>query len=611
MRVTPALMRNVLVLAVLFCIAALPYILHKTKPISQNQHASQAFHMRLDGTWEFAWGTFLSAQDALHAHTSGSLDKVDVPQDWTAHVPKDPQNPYLHGTATYVRKLVLPETHEGTLILHVERLPEAYQVLWVPIGAPDDTTIIASAGNLEGPAKPAYVDLSHPLTMHGEGLLVVHVRKSVLAWGGMFNPPHITTSEQDNLNRKLQRIYDGFWTGCLFFAVFQNLYLFYLRRSDWAPLMLGLASMIVMLHLAASSNTIEVLFGQGAHVLRTRIELLAVVSVGPILLLTVRYLMPPLVPIGVVAGLTAIGALTSGFVLVSPPDLMTYYLPAYEAFLVLVFLVVGYGLFRSFQAGKPGALTLLLSLTFIVTTAVHDIIASETGGTQFRMTAMASFLFIALCSLFVGRKVSDAVSRNQILEEEKLILQKLHSDAVDSARRDHLTGLLNRQAFDHEFTHAWRTANARVEPLSVVLFDIDHFKHVNDTYGHQVGDRVLRNLAERLNAFPLRRNDRLCRYGGEEFALILPSTPLDDAQGVAEKIREAIAASPLLTEDTLQLSITCSFGVACTLTASGCSAASLLEQADQALYDSKHGGRNRVNGVYSLQHARFPDLASA
>lgn len=611
MRLTSQILKRALALTILVCAAALPFVSEKPKYVPPAQTDFSAFDLNLKGTWEFAWGRFLTPQEALEAHVQGTLDTVYVPQKWAAHLPHDPDNPYHHGIATYVRAVSLPVDQTDQLILHIERMPEAYAAIWIPLGAPESATVIASEGNLTGPSQAAYVDLSHPMNVRGDGLLMLHVRKDILAWGGMFNPPHITTSAQDNINRKLQRIFDGFWTGCLFFAVFQNFYLFSLRRTDWAPLLLGNASLIVMLHLAASSNTMEVFFGTGVHALRTRIELFAVAAVGPILLMTIRYLIPPLVPTPVAVVFTVAGVLASGFVVFAPADMMSHYLYGYETLLILTFLVIGGGLAMAIRERKPGAITLILALVFIFTAAVHDIFASETGSTQFRMTAMAIFVFIALCSLFMGRKVSQAVSRSQMLEEEKQILQKLHSDAVDNARRDHLTGLLNRQAFDHEYSLAWRSAKERIEPLSVVLFDIDHFKRVNDTYGHPMGDRVLKVLADRLREFPLRRHDRVMRYGGEEFTLLLPNTLLEDAMTVAEKIRQEIAMSPVIDDPEFSLTVTCSFGIACTITASGCSPESLLQRADEALYASKHGGRNRVNGVYSLQHAPFPDITAA
>ncbi len=495
MRFPPALYRPVLLLAAMLFVAVMPFVVHEKTATTSEQQRSAEFGLMLDGTWQFAWGRHLNPEEALSAYRGDTLDSVEVPSSWSAHVPKDPDNPYLHGTATYLRHLTLPRMSKGSLVLHVERLPEAYAVTWVPIGAPEEAHLVALEGNLTGPAKPAFVDLSHPLSAQGEGLLVFHVRKDLLAWGGMFNAPQITTSDIDNTSRKLQRLFDGFWTGCLFFAVFQNFYLFTLRRSDWAPLMLGSAALIVMLLLAASSNTIEVLFGSGTHVLRTRIELFGVVAVGPILLITIRYLVPPLVNTPLVVAITAFGVAASGFVAFGAPELMTYYLPVYEVFLIFVFLTIGYGLVRAIIAGKRIALMLLFALIFVLSAAVHDNIAAETGSTQFRITAMAVFVFIALCSLFMASIVSRAINRSQILEEEKQILQKLHNDAVDSARRDHLTGLLNRQAFDHEYSLAWRACREKTEPLSVVLFDIDHFKHVNDTHGHPTGDRVLKALA--------------------------------------------------------------------------------------------------------------------
>ncbi|TCL10042.1 diguanylate cyclase (GGDEF)-like protein [Shimia isoporae] len=603
-------LKALLFVALVACVAAAPFFVHFLGKSSARNTANDSYEQVLDGEWHFAWGEYLSPAAVLEALAANTLDVVSTPSTWASHLPHDSANPYNHGIATYARELHLPEDKDISLVLHVERIPEAYEVFWVPKGSPDAAIRIASEGNLTGPAKAAYVDLSHPVNGSGKGVLLIHVRKDVLAWGGFFNPPRITTSEIDNVNRKLQRIFDGFWTGCLFFAVFQNFYLFSLRRNDYAPLLLGNAALIVMLHLAASSNSLEVIFGTGVHVLRTRIELLATVTVGPILLLTIRYLIPPLIGPVLMWTIVGFGGFAGIFILAAPADLMSYYLLVYEAFLILVFLVMGYGLGRAMLDGKQGATTLMLALVFILSAAVHDIIAAETGSTQYRITAMAIFVFMALCTLFVGRKVSIAISRSQMLEEEKEMLKKLHSDAVNSARRDHLTGLLNRQAFDHEFTHAWRASNAKVEPLSVVLFDIDHFKQVNDTYGHPMGDRVLKSLADRLADFPMRRHDRVCRYGGEEFALILPNTLLEDALLVAEKIREDVAETPVIDDPEFALSVTCSFGVACTITASGCSAESLLERADEALYAAKDQGRNCVNGVYSLQHPQFPDISA-
>ncbi|HEX6605925.1 MAG TPA: GGDEF domain-containing protein, partial [Chloroflexia bacterium] len=134
-------------------------------------------------------------------------------------------------------------------------------------------------------------------------------------------------------------------------------------------------------------------------------------------------------------------------------------------------------------------------------------------------------------------------------------------------------------------------------PLSCIMIDVDHFKRVNDTYGHQVGDQVLLDLARRLNRLA-RSNDVFARYGGEEFTLLLPETGLAEAVQTAERIRQRIAGAPFLVTPApdsppLAVHLTASLGV-CTREASVRDGAQLLRDADQALYRAKGAGRNCV-----------------
>ncbi len=157
------------------------------------------------------------------------------------------------------------------------------------------------------------------------------------------------------------------------------------------------------------------------------------------------------------------------------------------------------------------------------------------------------------------------------------------------ATTDPLTGLFNRR---HFFRHAevlFRQANLLSAPLSVVMVDLDHFKSINDRYGHGVGDEVLREAAARLRRV-LRADDLIARYGGEEFALLLPRTPCAAALQVAERLRRALSDRPIPTSAG-ELSVTASFGVAC-LDETVDSLDTLLLHADQALYAAKGAGRN-------------------
>jgi diguanylate cyclase (GGDEF)-like protein len=161
----------------------------------------------------------------------------------------------------------------------------------------------------------------------------------------------------------------------------------------------------------------------------------------------------------------------------------------------------------------------------------------------------------------------------------------------EMATRDGLTGLYNRRHFfelGEQQMRAWRRYH---QPITAIMIDIDHFKSVNDTHGHAVGDDVIREVANRLGA-TLRDTDLVCRYGGEEFAVILVRTTDADAYEAAERLHKAVTGAPVLTS-VGDLPITVSLGLAgpdsmCV------DVEALLARADEALYKAKRAGRNRL-----------------
>ncbi|MEL7312845.1 MAG: diguanylate cyclase [Pseudomonadota bacterium] len=153
---------------------------------------------------------------------------------------------------------------------------------------------------------------------------------------------------------------------------------------------------------------------------------------------------------------------------------------------------------------------------------------------------------------------------------------------------DGLTGVFNRRSFDEHLRDAFAHSVRYRQPLSLMLIDVDHFKAYNDTHGHQFGDDALRAIAHHLQK-TLRRSDRLCRYGGEEFVVLMPGTTEDEARILGERQREQIAALELA-----QGSLTISVGVATLVDASFSTEAEFLGAADEALYAAKRTGRDRV-----------------
>lgn len=162
------------------------------------------------------------------------------------------------------------------------------------------------------------------------------------------------------------------------------------------------------------------------------------------------------------------------------------------------------------------------------------------------------------------------------------------------ARTDQLTGLWNRGHFDESMVRVLKETDRFGPPSSLILADIDHFKSVNDTYGHEAGDAVLRRVAETFMK-ELRTVDICARYGGEEIAILLPQTALDGARQTAERLRAALEKRSLY-HGGRQIQVTASFGVA-TYPEAVATHEGLLPAADRALYQAKHDGRNRVKAA--------------
>jgi two-component system cell cycle response regulator len=165
--------------------------------------------------------------------------------------------------------------------------------------------------------------------------------------------------------------------------------------------------------------------------------------------------------------------------------------------------------------------------------------------------------------------------------------------SIELAITDGLTGLHNRRYMESHLGTLVEQAAARGKPIAILVLDIDFFKAVNDNYGHDAGDDVLREFAIRLRK-SIRGIDLACRLGGEEFVIVMPETDMAVATAVAERLRRRIAAEPFpIDGGRLNIEVTISIGIAALETGED-NAAAMLKRADQALYRAKRDGRNRV-----------------
>ncbi len=241
------------------------------------------------------------------------------------------------------------------------------------------------------------------------------------------------------------------------------------------------------------------------------------------------------------------------------------------------------------------------------------------AGAEFWLPADAAIKYVFTMSLatFLGAvafRSEEVIARTQFLERR--LLDEL-------LERDPLTGLKNRRSFDEHLQRIWLQAQRDNRTVAVLMVDADDFKAYNDTYGHQAGDEVLRRIGGVLREFGRRPLDLTARYGGEEFALIMSDVTADHAGKVAEQLREAVAGLGIAHSGArAATTVTLSVGVAVGAPVLGRTAHGLVQLADEALYEAKAAGRNRVvvkgpdaynaldSGVFAAPAGRRRDRAA-
>jgi len=224
-------------------------------------------------------------------------------------------------------------------------------------------------------------------------------------------------------------------------------------------------------------------------------------------------------------------------------------------------------------------------LTFLPT----FIVCLTMGGTEYYILAaliVASTIYILEASRVSGRDYWSAIRNKQLADDNAALMEK-------QLITDPLTQIHNRMYFNQRYDIDWNHCDRQYLPMSVLLLDIDHFKKLNDTYGHLAGDECLRQIARILEENIRRQTDSISRYGGEEFVVLMPDSNHLGAMEQAEKLRAAIADSTLEWHEH-HLKPTCSVGVATLYPSRDMDSEILLTAADKALYKAKAQGRNRI-----------------
>lgn len=275
-------------------------------------------------------------------------------------------------------------------------------------------------------------------------------------------------------------------------------------------------------------------------------------------------------------------------------------------FVWIPFLFTLYAAGSSAYRRRPGGGLMLLGVAIMLFCAALDLRVYEQGAKPILEYAnVGFFVFVVMQTGYLSREFVHSLNQQAVLAEELKVLntsleQKVveRTNALEEANsrlrelglRDPLTQLSNRRAFDETIALEIKRAQREQHHLSLAIIDVDHFKVINDSHGHQIGDQVLVGLSKRMK-YQVRETDFVARIGGEEFAIILPDTYADDASWVLNTLRESIERRPLPLTG-MELKVTVSIGVASWVPDEDEDA--LYRKADQALYHAKSEGRNRV-----------------
>ena len=278
---------------------------------------------------------------------------------------------------------------------------------------------------------------------------------------------------------------------------------------------------------------------------------------------------------------------------------------SYTVLVTTIILTTGNLFFASFYAVPLTVCTFLgdtrinklsvFSILFILIISHTDLLKSTVLVNNIVDYVPSAFI-LALTMLFISILGQDILNTSKNVFQKNNILQSM-------ATTDVLTGLINRRCFDRRITEEIARSKRHNSNLSLALFDIDHFKKINDTYGHTIGDKILKELGNIILS-NTRECDISARYGGEEFALILPETTQIEAAELLERLRQLIE-NHLFTVDNLPVIVTVSVGIA--QYEPEFSSKDFIDQADASLYQAKSTGRNKVvYGVFTTPKLSLP-----
>ena len=526
--------------------------------------------VRLNGEWEFYWNQLLSPEDFKKEPGAADIRYIRVPSVWNDGSWYGEELPG-YGYGTY-RLTVLTDGSDQMLAVKMKEIFTSYR-LWI------NGRLVYSCGRV-GPSSDEAVPRfsSHVSSFPAEGKkieIIMQVSNFTYKTGGFSTAMELGPASVLKTRREKSLVLHYILFGSLLIMGLYHFGLYSLRREDPSTLYFGLLCLIMITRVLVTNEMFFAdLFPKASWELMIRIIVVGYYLLIPVFVTFLFSLYPRAYHRKLIRLIQAVGLAAALTVLITRQSFYVQTEIFIQGFMIIVFVYILIGLIKAAYRRMDGALLVIIGMMLFFVTVVNDLLYGQYSRIYHpvnTLTPYGLFLFIFI---------------------QSYILSARFSHAFRIANIDELTQVYNRRRFTELSEQLFSAHERSGRKLSLLFIDLDHFKSVNDNYGHDIGDLVLKTVAQIFRG-AIRRSDIFGRLGGEEFALLLPDTDIDEACVIADRIRVRLSGTKIAFDDS-SVSVTMSVGAASNEDEAAISLKKLSKYADQALYRAKNGGRNRV-----------------